>query len=232
MPRGTPAQLKQRVRQLAKAHRSLRDRHRYSATTPPALKAACLLILILDAPAALAKLFYLTWLETYRPEILRDAATFQPEHWQRWLLLRTVTDILWQALADCGHPVRVRVERWITESRTAYRIHEQNMKGVVVPYADVLAWYYIGCSKSPAWHHLRSRLGKVLIDANAAKNWARLFRSRWQLLWGFLTKAKPLNDDQIPPRAPLKNASDPVLSIAFLFSSPALDPDLPPPVFL
>ena len=200
MPRSAVKMLERLVGKLEYLRNRMKDKARRRYQMPPAVKAACLLFVMLGAPGSLGQLFLLHWLHRHQPGLLQEADLFLAPRWWGWLEEEAVTKLLWTALADVTCPLRLRVEMWILEARTAYRIHEQNRKGVVVPFADVFAWHFMTCSKSPCWPRLRNSLHKQVVDPNAAKNWARAFRSRWQLHWGSLPKAKPLGEEELPPR--------------------------------
>ena len=195
MPDAEVKALRKHLRNLTTTKRNMQKKILRLCIVPPHIKAVCLLLMILGAPPSLAQLFYLNWIAYFRPALVQKQEMFQPENWNRWLEENAVTELLWRALQDVLCPLRVRVETLMIEAHTASQIHAQNCKGVLVPFADVFAWFYAACVRSCSWPRIRAQLARKVNDPEAAKTWARHFRERWQLKCVSLPQAKALGKD-------------------------------------
>ena len=188
-------ELKQKYHEMRAQQRALEKRLRRKLELPNYIKAAFLLILFLSGSRPLAMIFMINYIESWKPHVFLHSDVWEHATTQKsWIEVQAIRVIFFEAFLALDSPLRLQIDEFLIESLVAEVVHQQNLKGVVVPLRDVLIYYAQHTLHLPHAELHRDRLAQIL-SVGYSRQWGRSFRARWYFHWGDLKKAKPFEGE-------------------------------------
>jgi hypothetical protein len=104
-------------------------------------------------------------------------------------------------LANIDHPKRIVADTFLMESMLYEFVQENSRKGISIPTGGLITKLLKNWSFRPASRIVDLQLRELQHDKSKRTQWARRFRRKWKILWGFINTDKPQSRDLLQQKA-------------------------------